>query len=64
MLAVDQWGNKWSIPGKHPRKELLEKLGYKKASKMYRDKRDRTVHVGYIIGPHWLTLFAPWENPT
>ena len=63
MLAIDQYGQKFYILGKHPRAELLEALGRKKASKMYRDKKDgRVVHCGYVIGGHWLTLYAPVET--
>jgi hypothetical protein len=42
----------------------MEQIGRKRASKMYRDKKNgATFHVGYIIGPHWLTLYAPVELP-
>lgn len=64
-MAIDQYGN--TFHGlKHPRKELLERLGYTHAQKMYQDKTDgSTVHVGYVIGGHWLTLYKvePVENP-
>lgn len=54
--ARDQYGNRWDLKA-HPRKELLEKLGYKKASKMYRDlEGGGTSHVGYVIGPHWVDV--------
>ena len=63
MIAIDQYGNRLHIPGKHPRKELLAKLGAKHAEKIYVDKTDgRTVHVGYVIGGSWWSLFIPFER--
>jgi len=32
--AVNQYGNRVTLPGQHPRKELLEELGEKSAVKM------------------------------
>jgi hypothetical protein len=64
MLARDQYGQTISIPGKYPRKELLDYFGRKHASKMYVDKKDgKTVHRGYVIAGYWLSLWAPveWE---
>ena len=63
MIAVDQYGRVHSIPGKHPRKELLERLGRKHADRIYRDKRTGPpVHVGYIIAGLWLSLFTAYEK--
>jgi len=57
-MAIDQYGKTYHDLGKHPRKELLNKLGYSKAEKMYQDKKDgATVHTGYIIGGLWLSLY-------
>lgn len=57
-MGIDQWGQTFHRLGPHPRKALVEMLGYKHVDKMYRDKRDgRTVHVGYVVGPHWVTLY-------
>lgn len=61
-VAKDQMGNVWWL-GKHPRKELLEKLDRAKAHKMYldiapKDKPKWIAHVGYVIGPHWIDV---WE---
>lgn len=43
-------------------KELVQKAGYSKAHRMYRDKKDgRTVHVGYVVGPYWYTMYVPLE---
>jgi hypothetical protein len=62
-VAIDQYGNVYHY-GKHARRDLMEQIGRKRASKMYRDKKNgATFHVGYIIGPHWLTLYAPVELP-
>ena len=65
FMAVDQYGQTYHDLGAHPRKELLARLGYRKANKMYTDKTDGTTcHVGYVIGPHWLTLYevTPFER--
>ena len=63
-MAIDQYGQ--TFHGlKHPRKDLCERLGSSHAEKMYIDKTDgRTVHVGYVIAGHWLTLYKvePVEN--
>jgi hypothetical protein len=62
-MAVDQYGETYHALGLHPRKALLEKLGRQHADKMYIDKKDGTsVHIGYIIGGLWLTLFAVEPN--
>lgn len=60
-VAIDQYGNRFRF-GKHARRDLMEQLGRKSASKMYQDKKDgRSVHVGYVIAGHWLTLYIPFE---
>ena len=64
-MAIDQYGQTYHGL-KHPRQDLLERLGYSSARKMYQDKKDgSTVHVGYVIGGLWLTLYRvePVENP-
>ena len=64
MMGIDQYGQTYHDLGKHPRKELLRRLSYKKAEKMYQDKKDGSiVHVGYIVGRHWISLFKiqPFE---
>lgn len=64
-MAIDQYGQTFHALGRYPRKELLKRLGYKAAKKMYRDRTGGApVHVGYVIGSHWLELFAvsPWEG--
>lgn len=61
LLYIDQYGNKW---GARTVKELREKIGGGKISKMYLDKTDgRSVHIGYIVGRHWCTAYRPVELP-
>lgn len=63
MLAIDQYGQKLYIKGKHPRKELLDKLGAKHAQKIYRDKENgASVHIGYLISGRWWSLYLPFER--
>ena len=57
-MGIDQYGEHYDALGKYPRKELLKRFDYTNASKMYIDKKDgSTVHCGYIIGRHWISLF-------
>lgn len=58
-IAIDQYGQTVKLPNtKHPRKALLDKLGYRSAQKLYQDKKDgTTVHCGYIVGGCWYTLY-------
>ena len=56
-MGIDQYGQSYHDLGKHPRQELLNRLGYKSASKMYIDKKDgSSKHIGYIISNYWITL--------
>ncbi len=64
-MAIDQYGQTYHGLGQHPRKELIERIGSGHVSKMYLDKKDGSVvHVGYVIGQHWLTLYEvkPFER--
>jgi hypothetical protein len=62
MLAIDQYRQIHKIPGKHPRKELMDLFGRRRAAKIYQDKKDGSVvHVGYIVAGHWCSLYAPVE---
>ena len=61
MLAIDQYGQTVRIAGKHPRKELLETLGYKHADRVYIDRAGAVIHVGYIIGGRWFAFYRPVE---
>ena len=58
-MAVDQYGHTYHGLKKFPRKELLERLNRKHASKMYRDNpiTHESKHVGYVIGGFWLSLY-------
>ena len=57
-LFIDQYGNKyWASTVKELREQIPGRC-----SKMYVDKTDgRTMHVGYVIGQHWLTMFRHFE---
>ena len=64
-MACDQYGQTYHNLGKHPRKELIQRIGCQHVSKMYQDKQDgNCVHVGYVIGQHWCTLYEvrPFEG--
>lgn len=57
LLYIDQYGNKFFASTV---KELREKVGGGRISKMYLDTASGEVlHVGYVIGQHWLTAYAP-----
>jgi hypothetical protein len=60
-LCINQYGVKiWA----KTLKELREQSEGGRVSKMYQDKKDGSVvHVGYVIGPHWFSVFAPVEIP-
>lgn len=65
FMAIDQYGQTYHELGNHPRKELIERIGNRHVSKMYQDRKDGSVvHVGYVIGQHWLTLYEvnPFER--
>jgi hypothetical protein len=57
FMAVDQYGT--TLHGlRHPRKDIMNRMSYKSAQKMYVDTTDgRTLHIGYIVGPHWFTVY-------
>lgn len=57
LLYIDQYGNKFFASTV---KELREKVGGGRISKMYLDTASgKVLHVGYVIGQHWLTAYAP-----
>ena len=63
-MAIDQYGRTYHGLT-HPRKDLCERLGRKHVGKVYVDKKDgQPVHVGYIIGQLWLTIYKVerWEK--
>lgn len=53
-IAIDQYNNTHKLFTDYPRTELLKKLGYKKANKMYRGEG---IFAGYVIGGFWLNLY-------
>lgn len=56
-MAIDQYGQAYHGL-ERPRRDLLNKLGYKHADKMYVDSKDgNTYHTGYIIGGLWLDIY-------
>ena len=61
ILYIDQFGARiWA----RTVKQLREQVGGGRVSKMYVDKLDgRTVHIGYVIGKHWLAAYVPLERP-
>ena len=63
-IGIDQY-NTWYRIDKHPRKELLEKLGATHADKMYIDtKQKKTKHTGYIINKLWIDVYEVHEWDT
>lgn len=63
MLYIDQWGQKfWARTVKELRSNIG--TGGSRVSKMYVDKKSGgTVHIGYVVGRHWLTAYQPVEIP-
>ena len=63
-LYLDQFGGRyWARTVKELRAQIGG--GGCRVSKMYRDKKDGSVvHVGYVVGAHWLTAYQPIEVPT
>ena len=60
ILYLDQYGNKWFA---RTVKDLREQIGGA-VSKMYVDKKKGPpVHIGYVVGQHWCTAYAPVELP-
>ena len=57
-LAVDQYGQTEKLTSpKHPRKQLLAKLGVKSVQLMFRDTVGGLArHVGYIAQGRWFTI--------
>jgi hypothetical protein len=53
-MGIDQYGQTYHDL-KHPRKDLLERLGARHADKMYCDPDAR--HIGYVVRGLWIRLF-------
>lgn len=67
FLAINEHGGpKLLLTGdKHPRKQLLEKMGGTHADKMYVDTKDgKAKHVGYIVAGAWWRIYEVhnWEG--
>ena len=64
-MAIDQYGQTEHDLGPHPRKELLSRMYRKSAQKIYRDTKNGTVQIGWIIAKRWFTVFQvkPMEKP-
>lgn len=61
-LFVDQYGNRFYA---HTVKELRRQIGMggSRVQKMYCERKDgSTIHAGYVIGNHWLSMYAPIYN--
>jgi len=61
FMAVGNYGTTVHLTNakKHPRGQLLTKLCASHAEKMYiDDKEGNAVHVGYIVGGEWFTIYA------
>lgn len=55
-MAIGNHGN--TFHGlKHPRKDLFEKMGRSRASKMYHDTENGPIHIGYIVAGEWFRLY-------
>jgi hypothetical protein len=61
LLYIDQYGQPvWA----RTVRELRERAGGGRVSKMYSDKLDgRTVHAGYVVGQRWFSAYRPVEKP-
>lgn len=58
-LFIDQYGNHFYA---HTVKELRRQIGMggSAVTRMHVDRKDgSTITVGYVIGTHWLTMYAP-----
>jgi len=55
-MAIDQLGNTYHGL-EHPRKDLLERIGGGRVSKMYANTKTGAEHIGYVIGAHWCRVF-------
>ncbi len=58
VLYIDQYGERiWA----HTVKELRKKAGSGRVFKIYRDRGEKTIHVGYGVGQRWFSAFVPLE---
>ena len=56
-MAVGHYGT--TFHGlKHPRKDLLERMGASRCEKMYMDDNEgKSFHVGYIVAGEWFSIY-------
>ena len=59
-LYIDQYGNKFYAASVRELRSKI-KMGGSRVSKMYIDRGEKTFHIGYVIGGHWLTKYTPVE---
>lgn len=57
-MGIDQYGKHYDDLGKHPRKELLNRLGGSHVAKMYQDRDGSSKHIGYVIGGLRISLYT------
>jgi hypothetical protein len=55
-MFIDQYGSH-QMAGSA--KELREKVGGGRVSKMYRDTKEGTMWVGYVVGYQWFEAYKP-----
>jgi len=59
-LYLDQYGNRFFA---NTVKELRQQIRGR-CSRMYIDRKDGSaLHIGYVIGDHWLTMYRRVEVP-
>ena len=61
-LYIDQHSNRfWAKTVRELRSKVG--MGGSKVRKMYVDKKDgKSVHIGYVVGDHWLTAYQRVEK--
>jgi hypothetical protein len=58
FLAIDQFGEKYLLKSKYPRKELENFFYTKNIKKIYvDDKKGNQFHAGYFLKGLWLSLY-------
>ena len=65
IMARDQYGDcEHGLDARHPRADLLKRLGSKQAGKVYVDRGGEAKHIGYVIGKRWFTFYrvTAWEG--
>lgn len=65
FIATDQYGHAYHMwDTKYPRKWLLDYFQRQSAQKMYVDTDRGTVHIGYVIAGHWISVYrvSPWKT--